>query len=156
MMRISSDYAGRTVDLEILQTAAVPSSSLTLAMTPAGGGVSRKVTGMQKLAQRYANLFLTYLGSVRFRQGQGTEFVQAVAGGYVQNRNSLLGYFIISDSAVRNQLAADVADGDPDDEVLQSSELLDYDLDPGTARLLLRVSLVSRAGEDYTFIIPTA
>lgn len=155
-MQVSTDYTGRTVDLEALQTAAPPAASIRLAMTPVDGGVSRRITGVQKLAQRYAILFLTYLGSVRFMPNQGTEFVQAANGGLIQHRNSLVGYFITADNLVRNQLAEEVLPDDPDDEVLASSELVDYDLDTGTATLMLRVNLVSAAGESYTFIIPTA
>ena len=38
----------------------------------------------------------------------------------------------------------------------KAPELLDYELDPGSSSLLLKVGLLSAAGESYTFVIPTA
>lgn len=155
-LRTSRDYSGRTVDLEFLQTVQNPPASVQLAMTPAGEGISRRVTGIQKLAQRYALLFLTHQGTVRFNASQGTNFVNAAIGGSIQNRTALLAYFSDADNSVHNQLIAETNADDPDDEVLESSELTDFDLSLGTGSLRLHVSLISRAGETYTFIIPTA
>ena len=152
----STDYTGRTVDLEAMQTVMAPATSRRLELTSTSGDTSRRITGIQKLAQRYAILFLTLNGSVRFRPTQGAEFVGVVAAGRIQDRNSLLGYFVSADADVKQQLADEVTEDDPDDEVLASSELIDYDVSPGTGRLWLRVNLTSRAGDSYTFFIPAS
>ena len=154
MLNTSTDYIDRTVDLEVLQTAAVPEASMQLTQSVSAGGVSRRITGMQKLAQRYALLFLTRLGTVRFSELQGTQFIEAANNGLIQTRNALIGQFVAADSSVRRQLDAELIGDEPADEILASSSLDSYNIDPGTARLVLKINLVSAAGESYTFVIP--
>ena len=54
----STDYTGRTVDLEAMQTVMAPATSRRLELTSTSGDTSRRITGIQKLAQRYAILLL--------------------------------------------------------------------------------------------------
>ena len=59
-MTTSTDYSGRTVDLETLQTAETPHAVMAMAMRLNSGSLSRRITGMQKLAQRYNRLEQQY------------------------------------------------------------------------------------------------
>ena len=154
-MTVSSNYEGRTVDLEAFQTVQYPASLTPLTMTLRRDGKSRKVTGIQKLAQRYLILFMTNLGDIKYAEEQGTEFLKTVINGGVQTRSDVVILFAFANSNVEVQLDADDSSDDPPDERFQSAKLLSYDLDFANSRLYMRVLLTSLSGEDYEFIIPT-
>jgi len=151
----STDYGGRLVDLECFQTEAEPAGALALDMTLRGDGKSRKVTGIQKLVQRYLITFMTTIGDVKFAQDQGTDFVISVLQGVIQNRSAIVSLFAFADSETQAQLDLDDSEDMPDDERLDSAELLDYDIDQSAGKLYLKVQLNTVAEDAYTFIIPT-
>jgi hypothetical protein len=158
MITLSTDYTGRTVDLEVFQTEAVPSQLLKLSLTATDGNAHRRVTGMQKLVQRYLLALLTPKGSVKYYPDRGTDLMLAAAAGLFQGRSDIVQYFGLANSDAAAQLKAADASVEgasaPDDEKYAKSWLMDYLIDQTGTRLYLKVRLLSQAGEDFTFIIP--
>lgn len=150
----TDDYTGRTIDLEIFQTAKQPSALVALTKTVRRHNESRKVTGIQKLVQQYVLLFLSQKNGIFRDIDQGTEFLDAVNRGLIQNRSQVLTYFSFANSEVEFQLDAEDSEELPDDERLETAELLDYYIDRGIT-LYMKIKLTTVAGDDYTFTIPT-
>lgn len=154
----TTDYTGRQIDVELLQTVIQPVEvlrvSLSTIVTPA-----KMVTGIQKLVQRYALLLLTNIGDVNFAQDQGGDLLRMVLGGYVQDLGQLQFAFASANTAVVRMLSDDDLDTDafgsvPADERISSAVLLDSRVDKATSTAFLRIQVVSQAGSDFTFVLP--
>ena len=154
----TTNYSGRQIDLELLQSIAVLADQrvqLSSFTKP-----PKIVAGIEKLAQRYALLFLSSVNTIRFAQDQGTDFMQAIAGGTVQRNDELLYLFASASGNVLQQMQRDDAElvtfgTVPDDEQIVDASLLDYEVNVATATILLRIQLTSAAGASITFIVPT-
>lgn len=158
MINTSTDYTGRKVDLEIFQTENPVAVSKQLDLTMTTGDVSRKVAGIQKLAQRYLLTFFTAQGTVKFNVKYGSIFMPAVAGGLLQSRTAIVQYFSFANINVGQQLRFQDQSVEglalPSDEKYAKSYLLDYAVDTSLSQLYLKVMLESLAGTTYTFILP--
>lgn len=156
---INTNYSGRTVDLELLQTVQSPGGDQEVALTLATP-VARKVTGIEKLVQRYAMLLCTDLGSVRFNQNQGTDLLRDVSQGVVENSNLNVVFILASLNAVRLMQEDDKLYGPtygvtiPDDERITSASLLSFDVDYTTATLRLTVEITAASGDSTEFVVP--
>ena len=158
MIGTSTDYTGRKVDLEIFQTENPPAVFKELTLTMTSGDVSRKLTGIQKLAQRYMLVFFTAKGSVPLRPDYGTSFMAAVGSGLMQSRTAVVQYFSFANVEVGQQLRLQDQDADgaalSDDEKFSRAYLMDYAVDTSSAKLYLKVKLESLAGGVYIFVLP--
>lgn len=157
-MNTTTDYSGRTVDLEVFQTEAVPEAVLRLDLSATYGGKHRKVTGIQKLMQRYMILLLTAKGSIRYMPERGTQLMPAVLGGLLQSRSDIVQYFGFADGDAASQLKSqDLSEEGqlrPADEKYGKSWLTDYLIDVSSTTLYLKIKLQSQAGSAYTFVLP--
>lgn len=160
-MKTSNSYDARQVDIELLQTVAYPQgiTSVNLTLTEADAGISRYVTGVQKLAQRYTVMFLTALGSNKSNSEDGSEFAQALVSNRLSTRGQIVHYFALSNTRIIQRLRAEDADPvmggqPPDDERLDSAELLGYEIDVNSATVKLRIKLTTMAGTNTVFVIP--
>lgn len=113
------------------------------------------VTGIQKLAQRYANLFLTILGDIQFAQDIGTDFIRAVVSGVVTNYGRFFETFAIANSRTIAELQRQT-DGLPDDEIIDTAELLDFNVSVSTGLVMLKIQITSLAGDTVAYVLPTA
>ena len=156
-MNTSTDYSGRLVDLEVLQSVSVLAptavSVSSVSKTP------KNVTGAQKAVQRYALVFMTTAGDVHFDTTFGTSFMRAIASGQVQNNNQLLNSFAIANSTVLQLLAAEDAKADfgnqPDDERVINAQLTNHTVDIAHGRVLLYITLTLASGDTTSFVLPT-
>lgn len=157
----TTDTTGRKFDLEALQT--VDDSRLSLfplSLTISASNTTRRLTGLQKLVQRYALLFLQFRGTVKFAPAQGTGFLAAAYSGAIQNSEHVSHQFLFANTAVIDQLRFDdssleFGEAPPDDERIQAANLLDYSVDTQDARLFLRVQIINLLGDSTTFVLPT-
>jgi hypothetical protein len=154
----TTDYTNRQVDIELLQSVSVPKQ---LQQVTIGGTVDpiKIVTGVQKLIQRYTSLLLQVLESVHFDQDQGTELLPQITQGFVQTAGALQGTFAVANRLVLEQLNRDDANDDfgdqPDDEILETAVLIDYDIDFASSTVYLTIQLTTVAGDDVVFVVPT-
>lgn len=157
-MEISKDYTGRQVDLEALQTVEQPDVKIRLSKSMTSDNKHRRITGVQKLVQRYAVLFLSGQGTTRFAPSHGTDFVQSAQQGSIGSRESVVHYFSFANLSVRENLLREVGNttfGDqPDDELFDRANLLDYVVDSQSGYLYLKVQIFNVAGDEAQFIIP--
>jgi hypothetical protein len=148
----SVNYSGRFVDLLIFQNSApVGETKITL-----GFGVAGEVTtGIQKLVQSFALLFLTEQGSVLYAPTLGSEFVTAMRQGLIRDESDVESNFALAVESVRQtlDLAADEEDL-PEDETFESAELQSFSLDKASSTLTLVVKVNSAAGSSRELFLP--
>ena len=150
----TTDYTGRLLDIQLLNTIVVPDGIhemrlSILAVEP------KMVTGIQKLIQRYAILFLTSLEDIKYDPNTGTTFLPAMFGGAINSPGRLTSYFAVGNSNVVSILKKDIV-GLPDDEILVSADLTDYNIDYARGWLYLRVTIINKAGDSTLFVVPAA
>lgn len=153
----TTDYSNRQIDLEIMQTIVKPASITMLALSLTQYPV-KAVTGMQKLAQRFAVTFLTQLGDVHFDQTFGTEFWSNLVHGSGQNTGQLRVVLTLASSEAAALISNDDVDAVygivPADEQLANATLLDFNVDTATGTLYLQIGLTSKAGDSYVYVVP--
>lgn len=157
-MKTTTDYTGRQSDLCFMAGVGRPNSgtvepSLSITVDP------KRVSGIQKLIQRYANLLLTKLGSVEFSQATGTTLCESIQNGKASNAAYLNHIFAVASANALDIMAADDSDETTfgtslDDEIIESADLTDIIIDYATATVSLSVSLTTAAGDTYDFLVP--
>ena len=153
------DYSNRTVDLLLLKTIlAVPVANKRMGIDVTNvSGEPMIVTGVEKMVQRFANIFITAIGSSKFRQSYGTKVVPDVAKGLVYNMATLEAMAAGANLSARLQVqAGDVNEDTPDDERLVNSEVVDLVFSREEAMVRISIKLTTAAGSSYTYIIPVA
>lgn len=149
----TTNYSGRTVDLLLLQFVDMPRADVHV--KPDVANVPRMTTGIEKLVQRFAQLFLTQVGTVRNRDAEGTNFMSLLGSGHIYDDNTLRSAAAAANKAVFNQMRTeDLALNTPDDEMLESSTITELKLDRYTATVSVTFALVTAAGDKYVYTIP--
>lgn len=151
------DYAGRTVDLLLLKTVrAVPAVNQRVQIDVSNAfDEPMIVTGVEKLVQRYANLFLNALGSTKFRPNHGTNIVPYAAKGMIYSRATLESNAAEANLFAYKQIVQSEGEDElPDDERLTKSEVIDLQFVRAEARVRISIKLTTAAGQSYVYIIP--
>ena len=151
------DYSGRTVDLLLLKTVlAVPAVNKRVDLDVSNVvDEPMIVSGVEKMAQRYAIAFINAIGSTRFRQGHGTEIVPRVAAGMVYSMATLESSAAEANLMVGRQIMlADEGEDTPDDERLVASDVTDLEFSRERSMVKISVRLTTAAGDSYVYIIP--
>ena len=159
MSKSKIDYAGRTVDLLLLKTVLdAPISKTRMGIDVSNvDGEPMIVTGIEKLVQRFANAFITAIGSTKFREDYGTNLIPQVDRGFVYNMSTLE-----AEAAEANMLArlqtrqGDEGEDTPDDELLVDSTITNLEFLREKATVRISVLLTTAAGTSFTYIIPVA
>lgn len=151
------DYAGRTVDLLLLKTVlAVPAVNKRVGLDVSNVvDEPMIVSGVEKMAQRYAIAFINAIGSTKFRHGHGTEIVPRVSAGMVYSMATLESSAAEANlMAGRQIMMADEGNETPDDERLVSSDVVDLEFSRERSMVRISVKLTTAAGDSYVYIIP--
>ena len=126
MIAATTDYAGRTTDLEIFQTENPVLAFKQLSLTMTAGDLSRRVSGIQKLVQRYLLTFFTPKGSVPFNINFGSIFMTVANQGLLQSRTAVVQYFSFANMDIGQQLQQqDQLASTPPDEQFGNAYLMD-------------------------------
>jgi hypothetical protein len=154
------DITGRRLDFGALQRVEQVQPVTRLRNTVSLNDKGDRITGLQKLVQRYTVVFLTIQGDVKYAPTQGTNFVQNLNRGLIQTNESVLHQFIFANSATTSQLRSDDTNPDmgptaPDDERIANASLLDFEIDYANARLVLQIAITNLQGETTIFVLPT-
>ena len=165
-------YAGRQVDLEAMLpdyvgAEYVPGRVQGLAPaflpdfeTDSDQPGGRILAGVEKVAQRYARLFLTAIGSCKANPERGSEVARAVMAGYVSSSSELARLCALANANAVMAMRADDADpayGEvPADERLATArvESVGYEKDSSTPWAGATVRIVTEAGEGCEFTVP--
>ena len=151
------NYAGRTVDLLLLKTVLdVPAVNQRVQVDVSDGTDDpRIVTGIEKLVQRYALLFLNAMGSTKFRPDHGTNLIPRAAKGLIYSLATLESAAAEANLFASRQIRlADDGDDIPDDEHLVASEITDLVFVRTAAKVKISIRLTTAAGQSYVYIIP--
>jgi hypothetical protein len=115
----------------------------------------RIVTGIEKLVQRYALLFLTQTGSVKNSESEGTDFMGLLGTGHIYDDNTLTAAAAAANRTVMTQIKTeDSLLNTADDEALDVSNVIDTSTDRRTATVTVTVEIVSVAGDRYVYTMP--
>lgn len=157
---VSTSYVGRQLDLEALQSLQSPSTSFVEVVPSVSFDDPKIVSGMQKLAQRYAILFTTIRGSDMEDINFGTDLYSVFETGNVSGTSALYLRAEAANRMVKSRIIAEDSDeatfgAQPDDEKLSDCWVDRVDVDTTTRRISVFVSIRSVAGSGVTFIVPT-
>lgn len=154
-MNVATNYSGRLVDVEGLQTVAAPTGMVQVYFTATTG--QRIVSGIQKLIQRYAIIYLSNKDSY-YDPVLGTDFMMKVVNGLIQTRENVAVAFAFANDDVLRILRVDDVDPKygtlPDDEKVDKVTLEDYNVDLATGTLFLRLKIATKAGDSAEFLLP--
>lgn len=109
-------------------------------------------TGIQKVSQSFAKLFLTELGSVANDPTMGTDFLSQLRTGFIRDEATLQSSFQAAVLDVKNYMSQNEGTEVPDDETLEEANLLEWDLRRDF--LSLKVQLTTAAGESRVYELP--
>lgn len=133
-MLISQNYAGKLIDISILDTSnryGVENVSVGLLNS---GSV---IAGPYKVVQKFFKFLLTELGSVPAVPTYGTTFARLLLSGQIQNSAALTLRYYSEVRNIRNYLLESVPNSTPD-ETLTNAELESFDVTGDTATLRIR------------------
>ena len=163
MTGTSTSYANRQLDMELLQHVAIPYDQRVFPAVDhdKDGSGPRICAGMEKVVQRYAKLLLTDLGSVKFDDLLGNNLMSSIRNGEVYSTAWLTQLFNEANRNVLNAMIMDDNDTDtfgdaPDDERIDTAELVDLEIDQATASVRIHVKITTLAGEEYEYIAPVS
>lgn len=153
--KTTTNYSGRSVDLLLLQFVSAPGADILV--KPDVSKSPRIVTGIEKMAQRYALLFLTQTGSVKNSESEGSDFLKLLGAGQIYDENTLDSAASAANNAVFRQMRLEDSTLETkDDEAIESSKVVEVEVDRNTASVSVTISLTSVAGESYVYTIPLA
>lgn len=155
-MTETKNYKGRSVDLEVLKTIA---STTSVAQVDIGiVDTPRRVTGIQKLIQRFAVLALSELDSVKFAENQGGDLVSQLARGSVSSTAELLHLLhIVAADTVTLMMLDDndpIYGPQPLDERILTVTFSDLSIDYATATAYATANISTMAGIEAEFTLP--
>lgn len=110
------------------------------------------ISGIQKVAQTFIKLFLTDRGTVDGDPAMGTDFLSQMRSGFIRDEVSMQSMFQSSVLDVKNYISEYEKTDAPDDERLDSAELISWDLRPGFFSITVRI--VTAAGDSRAFTMP--
>lgn len=152
------DYSNRQVDIEWLQTIFEPSVD-PVQLNLNFSTNSKIVTGMQKLAQRFTNVFLTFVGDVYFDPTYGTTFWKEILGGATQNIGKVKVVVVKAIAQAKRIVDIENLDVDtfgdvPSDERLSKVQVLDVSIDRFSGTVSIQLEIRNVEGDAYTYVIP--
>lgn len=112
----------------------------------------RIITGIQKLAQRWALEFLTERGTMRFLPERGCDFMTSVRQGRFKTQADVLASFAEASLSITRNLRQEEYAEMPLDERFDDAVITSVTLLPGYVNL--RVMITSLAGEERAVILP--
>ena len=157
--RAKADYSGRTVDLLLLKTVLdAPAYGVRVGIDVSDvEGRPMIVSGIEKMVQRFALLFLNAMGSTMFRPGHGTGLIPEVSRGRVYDMPSLEAAAAEANMMARtSMMSADDGLDTPDDELIASSEVTGLEFSRERSGVSISIKLTTQAGESFAFIVPVA
>lgn len=109
-------------------------------------------SGLQKASQSFLKMFLTDKGSVAGDADAGTSFMPALRSSYIRDEASLASLFQIAVTDVLNYQGLYQTDTTAPDEIIDSVELLKWDMRPGF--LSIQVKITTQAGTSAEYTVP--
>ena len=161
LIRSSTSYSRRQLDLESLQSMRQPSTSYEEVVPSATYDTPKIVAGIQKLVQRYAILFTTVTGSDVMRPTDGTGLYGIIDSGNVGSTASIKIMANRANAMVKSRIRADDDNEDvfgrqPSDEKLDDCWISRVSVDTTSRSVSVYASIRSVAGSEVEFIVPTS
>lgn len=147
------EFQGRTADLLIFHGNFPSDGEQQVSMSlvpPNTGGLL--CTGVQKSAQRVLYVLLMKLGSIAYREDDGTTFMIDAERGSWRTVTDVYQSFTMAKLSLMRQLRAAQEDTDPEDEQIDDVTLTNVSLLADMVQLTFQLTTI--AGDDYEFIAP--
>lgn len=156
----STNYAGRQVDLELLQSVLSP-GEIQQVYIGTVGAAPKIVAGPQKAVQRYTVLLLSTADNIRFAADQGNILLVSIAAGAIPNSGYLGHLFGVANAQVLRQLAVDDSEVEtygtiPDDERIVQASLVNAGVDYASGTLELEIEIKTASGDALEFLVPVS
>jgi hypothetical protein len=155
---VTEDYTGRQVDLEMFRAPNLPTNLWRVAFRMNVAGGPRRITAIQKLVQRYANLLLQTVDSIHFDPDSGSSLLKDLQIGGTYTAEQCLHSFVFANAQVLTQLRTE--DSNPDygtplsDEMIKDATLLELEVLETSGILRIKVQLTTLSGNSITFAVP--
>lgn len=115
-------------------------------------GVSRRVTGLQKLVQQFLRVLFTSRGTDVVRPSVGTSMPDILRYSNIGNRAELENMIRSEIASASTQVADITSTLSSEYEVLQEASLIDLEI--GQVSISLGISILSAAGDEASLIAP--
>lgn len=133
-MLISQDYAGKYIDICVLDTSSSYGNEIVAVGLLNSGSV---IAGPYKIVQKFFKFLMTELGSVAAAPTYGTNFARLLLSGQIQNSAELKLRYYAEVKNVRNYLFESTSNPSSD-EILVKAELESFEVSSDTATLRIR------------------
>jgi hypothetical protein len=157
-INVTTDYTGRQIDLEMFRAPDKPVNLWRIQLKMNVNGGPRRVTAIQKLVQRYANLLMQTIDSIHFDQDAGSSLFNDLQIGGTYTAEQCLHSFVFANAQVLTQLRTE--DANPDygtpvtDEMIKDAILLELENLRNSGTLIIKVQLVTLEDDVVTFAVP--
>lgn len=146
---MSTDYTGRKIDLSLFTGIGAETGQYQLAESLLPGAVC---TGIAALLQRVVIELCTGLGTRPLDPTSGVSFIPRLQQGLFRSEEDAAVAFGFDAVGITERVQAQVYEGQPFDEQLESLTLEQIVLSPGEVSLTIRITSV--AGESVSVILP--
>ena len=147
-----TDYNGRTIDLSMFSNVQEAGESLLVQQLAGEDDFGSICTGVQKVAQRVVLRLFTITGSMKHKPQEGCQFMKDMMSGRFRSTVDVFASFSEARSTILEQFYTDQLDTDPNEERLDTIELMQVVMAPDF--LGIRVRVVTLAGTSRSVIIP--
>lgn len=102
----------------------------------------RKLTGTEKLAQRYIIEMFTDIASMLYKQNRGGNFWSYLKSGMINEQDVFQAFYLAKNKTAEN-LKAEERDSDPDDERYGDSSLSNISITPDSYKMTISITSIA-------------
>jgi len=147
-----TDYVGRQIDVAAFKGWKPGTHRQVTQELVAPGQHGEAIAGIEKLLQRFTIELFTEMGSLIYMPLRGSGFMTEARAGYWRTGGDVKSSFSTAMLDVTENLKAEEAETDPDDERFVSAELLSVSLLGDEVTLTVKVT--SKAGTSFEALLP--
>ena len=135
-------------DIEAIQTITEKNVRTKMSLTITGDNVTRRVEGLQSLAQKFVHIFLTPIGSIVLDPTRGTDIPLLLNTGALTQQEYVSHYLLMALKDTKDQINEEATE----DEIIEEASLLAFSVSAGI--LNVTIKLTTSAG-DVQYVFPT-
>ena len=147
-----TDYVGRQVDVAAFKGWSPGAHKQVTQELVLPGKHGEAIAGIEKLLQRFTIELFTELGSLKYLPDRGSSFIIDARNGFWRTGGDVRSSFSTAMLDVAENLKAEEAETDPNDERFVSADLLSVSLFGD--KVTLTVKVTSRAGTSFEALLP--
>lgn len=147
-MTTSTNYSGRTVDLSLFPGASSPGIPVIAQISTR----PKAVAGLSKMAQNFARILMTPLGTYRGSPLMGSYFFTKLVSRLVRYPSDISQVFLVERDRVTEYMRSNFSATLTADERIKTARLKEVVVD--ATSIYLRIEVESEAGGTLPFLLP--